>query len=224
MRSLDELIDRNDSAWPLVQQWVGEASISVDILPAEMAAGEAAVYAAQVTTRSPMGAVVLHAAGILIDHGWLRVLGAGGHPHFERSLPGWNEGRSRGFYLVADDVLGGAFALNGGALGKDLGNLYYFSPDQLQWEPCNFGYSRFLEWAMSDHLAGFYTSLRWNDWTAEVKGLTADQAINVFPPLFAKGLPNEERSHRPVPVSDQYAFQLDMQRQLNGSQIAETLT
>jgi hypothetical protein len=218
MRLLNELIDHNDSAWPLVQQWVGEASLPVEIIPAETAAGEAALYAAQVTTRSPMGAIALHAAGILIDNGWLRVLGAGGHPRFERSLPTWNEGRSEGFYLVADDVLGGAFALNGGALGEDLGKVYYFSPDLLQWEPCDLGYSQFLVWAMSsDNLAEFYASLRWDDWAAEVNQVTADQAINIYPPLFGKGLPSEERSYRPVSVSEQYAFQIDMQRQLNGS-------
>jgi hypothetical protein len=217
MHSLNELIDRSDSAWPLIQEWVGEAAVRVEILAAETAAGEAALFATQVTTRSPMGAIALHAAGILIDNGWLRVLGAGGHPRFERSLPDWNEGRSKGFYLVADDVLGGSFALNGGALGVDLGKIYYFSPDQLQWEPCRFGYSQFLAWAMSGRLAEFYASLRWDGWAAEVSAVTADQAINVFPPLFVKDAPNNERSHRRVSVSEQYAVQIDLQRQLSRS-------
>src|SRR5436305_1147210 len=116
MRAVSELINDIDPAWPLVQQWIGEASVAVEILPTDSAAGEAALYAAQVTSRSPMGAIALNTAGILIDHGWLRILGAGGHPRFQRSLPGWNQGRSDGFYLVADDAIGGFFALNGGAL------------------------------------------------------------------------------------------------------------
>lgn len=39
--------------------------------------GETALLATQVTTRSPMGAVVYHTGGILVDHGWIRILGAG---------------------------------------------------------------------------------------------------------------------------------------------------
>src|ERR1700724_1908741 len=141
MRSLRELIDDSEPAWPLVEQWIGKAAIDVDVLLADPAAGEAALYATQITTRSPLGAIAYQAAGLLIDSGWLRVLGAGGHPRFHRSLPGWNKGRSNGYLLVADDAVGGFFALNGGALGKDRGDIYYFAPDSLKWESCKFGYS-----------------------------------------------------------------------------------
>ena len=86
----------------------------------------------------------MNTPGILIDHGWLRVLGAGGHPRFGRSLPDWNEGRSDGFYLIADDAVGGFFALNGSALGEDFNQVYYFAPDSLRWEACKLGYSDFV--------------------------------------------------------------------------------
>src|SRR5262245_57962735 len=117
MRPLHELIDEKEPAWPLVEQWISEAEVNVEVLPAERTVGLAALHATQVTTRSPMGAIVLHTAGLLLDSGWLRFLGAGGHRRFERSLPAWNESRSNGFYLVADDAVGGSFAINGGALG-----------------------------------------------------------------------------------------------------------
>ena len=57
MRPLHELINDNEPAWPLVEQWIGEAVVPVEVLPADRAAGEAALYATQVTTRSPMGAI-----------------------------------------------------------------------------------------------------------------------------------------------------------------------
>jgi hypothetical protein len=216
MRDLSDLINHNDPAWPLVQKWIGEASVDVETLPADSAAGEAALHAVQVTTGSSMGAITLNVAGILIDSGWLRVLGAGGHSRFQRSLPGWNAGRSSGFYLVADDAVGGFFALNGGALGEDLGNIYFYALDSLQWEACKFGYSQFLVWAMSSNLREFYHSLRWNGWQAEVKKLTADQAISIFPFLFTNGPPIEARNRGLVPVAEQYALQFDIQRQLSG--------
>lgn len=217
-RPIQDLIDESDPAWPIVEQWARDAQISIEVLPTDRAAGEAALSAVQVTTRSPMGAICYHAAGMFLDHGWLRILGAGGHDRFERSLPGWNEGRSNGFYLVADDAIGGSFAMNGGGLGEDRGNLYYYAPDTLAWEPCEFGYSTFLEWAVSDGLQKFYEPLRWDGWQSEVAQLTGDQSINFFPFLFAEGRPLAERSRRPLPVAEQYGLQLDMQQQLDEHQ------
>ncbi|HEX6039367.1 DUF2625 family protein [Longimicrobium sp.] len=215
MRPLSELIDHEESAWPLVQEWISEASVPVEVLPAERAAGDAALYASQVTTRSPMGAIAHNSAGLLIDNGWLRVLGAGRHPRFHRSLPEWNEGRANGFHLVADDAVGGFFALNGGALGTDLGNVYFYAPDLLRWEPCGSGYSMLLVWAMSGKLEEFYRSLRWDGWVAEVKRLSGDQAINIYPFLSVEGEPIKERRRMPVPVAERWEFQGSLQRQLD---------
>lgn len=217
MRTLSALIDHEEPGWPLVQQWIGKAAVPVEVLLADTEAGEAALHAIQVTTRSPMGAIAHAAAGVLIDNGWLRVLGAGKHPRFQRSLPEWNEGRSNRFYLIADDVVGGFFAINGGGLGEDIGNVYFYAPDSLRWEACGFGYSQFFVWAMSEQLHRFYELLRWNDWVTEVKGLSGDQVINIYPFLWTEGPPIEERQRRPVPVAEQWALQLELQRKLDGN-------
>src|SRR5262245_20953998 len=124
MRPLDELINVDDPGMPLVREWVAAAVRPVEILPPSDER-EDALLETQVTTRSPMGAIVYETGGILIDHGWLRILGSG-HPRLARTLPGWNGGRSDGFFLVADDAIGGFFAINGGGLGPDIKNLYYF--------------------------------------------------------------------------------------------------
>jgi Protein of unknown function DUF2625 len=218
MKPLEALINSDEPAWPLVTQWVREAEVPVEVLPAEAAAADAALYSTQVTTRSPMGAVVHNCAGLLIDDGWLRVLGAGGHPRFQRSLPQWNEGRGNGFYLVADDVAGGFFAINGHALGEDSGNIYYYAPDSLSWEPCGFGYSQFLVWSMSVNLHQFYETFRWEQWQSEVRRLTGDQAFCILPFLWAEGPPMKERFRGVVPISDTWFLQQDIQRQLDGDQ------
>jgi hypothetical protein len=213
MRSLAELVNREEPAWPLVKQWISETSVSVEVLPADPATADCALLATQVSTRSPMGAIAHGYAGLLIDAGWLRVLGAGSHPRFQRSLPGWNEGRSSGFYLVADDAVGGSFAINGGALGEDRGNVYYYAPDSLLWEPCQFGYSDFLLWSMSSKFQEFCASLRWEGWQGEVCRMTGDQAINFYPFLWAQGPPLKDRHRGAVPMDELYRLQLDFQRQ-----------
>ena len=45
--------------------------------------------------RSPLGAVVYETGGILVDGGWLRILGSG-NARLTRTLPGWNAGHGEG--------------------------------------------------------------------------------------------------------------------------------
>src|SRR5882724_4909241 len=124
LKTLQELINRDDPGWPLVQNWISEAANPVEILPPpDDTKREQSLVASQVTTRSSMGAIIYESGGILVDHGWLRILGSG-HPRLPRSLPDWNFGRSYviageqpRFLLIADDVVGGFFAIDGGGLG-----------------------------------------------------------------------------------------------------------
>jgi hypothetical protein len=123
VKSLSDLLDGIDSAWPLLQEWVAAANNAVELLPPSANAAEVLVEM-QVTTHSLLGAMAFHTGGALVDSGWLRLLGSG-HPRLPRSLPSWNTGRTlglaggpAGFYLVADDMVGGVFAINGGALGR----------------------------------------------------------------------------------------------------------
>jgi len=219
MRTLADLTHTDDPAWPLVQQWVADAP-SVQVLPAERSRADAALLQLQVTLRSPMGAIVHHTGGLLIDHGWLRVLGSGS-AQMTRSLPGWNSGKAPvdangrpTFLLVADDVLGGLFAVNGGAFGEKLGEVSYLAPDTLQWESLSMGYTGFLAWALSLRLGEFYSDLRWPHWQDEVSTLSSDQAISVYPFLWAKGPPLDQRSRKNVPMDELFRLTMDTQQQL----------
>ena len=73
-----------------------------------------------------------------------------------------------------------------------------------------------LLWAMSEKLHEVYNSFRWENWVADVKHLSGDQAINIYPFLWAKGPPIKERHRGAVPVAEQWALQVDLQRQLDG--------
>ena len=93
MRSLDELINKNEPGWILVKQWIDSAKNKVEILPVDTGKANDALYKTQVTTRSPMGAVIYMTGGLFIDNGWIRILGSG-HSKLNRSLPEWNKGKS----------------------------------------------------------------------------------------------------------------------------------
>jgi hypothetical protein len=211
MKPLHELINRDDAGWPLVQQWVAEATNPVEVLPPpDDATREHALLDMQVTTRSPMGAITYESGGIFVDHGWLRILGSG-HPRLPRSLPGWNfkrsfsvSGQPPPFLLIADDVVGGFFAVDGGGLGLESGKVCYFAPGTLAWESTHLGYSEFLVWCFRGDLGKYYQDVRWSGWQDEASAVGGDQALSIYPFLSCTGPPIAERSRRPVSIAEIY--------------------
>lgn len=216
-RTLAELINTQDPGWPLVQEWIKHAKNPVQVLPKTAARAEKVLLDAQVTTRSPMGAVVYETGGILVANGWLRILGSGSAA-LDRDLMGWNAGKQDNFLLVADDVLGGFFAINGGAFrAESIGKVYYFAPENLHWEPLNLSYSDFLVFCFSGNLDDFYQDMRWKGWKAEIEKLTGNQGISCVPFLFTKeGKDLNKVSRRPVSIEELWQLHKDMQQQLNG--------
>lgn len=210
-RNLDELINKEDPRWPDIQHSISEATNRVEVLPPQDPDRAEALVETQVTTRSPMGAVIYESGGILIDNGWLRILGSG-HPRLPRSLPGWNKSvgldLAEGpppFLLVADDVVGGFFAIDGGTFGK-AGSVFYYAPDSLSWEDLCVGYGDFLFWCFMGDLQKYYLNTRWSGWEAEIANLRGDQGIAIYPPLMAMGPPIASRHRGQVPISELYGL------------------
>jgi Protein of unknown function DUF2625 len=207
MRKIDELVSVDEPAMPLVRQWLAESCHPIEVLQPNKNCGDVLV-SLQITTRSPMGAIAYETGGILIDHGWLRLLGSG-NPKLPRSIVDWNAGRSSGYLLFADDAVGGFFAINGGALGSDQGVVYYWAPDTLNWESLGLGYSDFLCWALSDRLNAFYESLRWPGWEESTQQLAGDQCFTFYPFLWSKQGSVESSSRKAISVAEQFLFNTD---------------
>ncbi|MEU0276374.1 DUF2625 family protein [Streptomyces sp. NPDC006307] len=202
MRELPELIDVDDPAWPELRKELDSSRAPVEVLPADGEAGRAALLHLQITARSYLGAFALHCGGLVLDHGWLRVFGSpAAGPGNPRDLPalarvndfpatfdaGW---RAEAGLIIAHDVLGGVFAVNGAApeqAGRPgaPGEVVYFAPDSLRWEALGAGHGAWLSWILSGALDEFYETLRWPGWRDEVRGLTAGQGLAFFPPLWS---------------------------------------
>ncbi|HET6246333.1 MAG TPA: DUF2625 family protein [Tepidisphaeraceae bacterium] len=132
-------------------------------------------------------------------------------------MPAWNAGRSHEFYLVADDAVGGFFAINGGAFGKDVKALYYFAPDSLEWEPLGFGYSEFLQWAFSGKLDRFYHWIRWQGWDTNVRTLGGDRCYAFYPFLFTQEGKGGCGRRAEVPIEEAWGLQMEFRKQLGPS-------
>lgn len=221
VRTLEELINTEEPGWVIVKEWIDLAKNKVEILPCDRKKAEEALVRTQVTTRSLMGAVIYETGGLLVDNGWIRILGAG-EQRMKRSLPEWNRrktfteyGEIPPYLLVADDAVGGFYAINGGFLGKDSGNMYYFAPDSLEWLPMEMGYSQFLLFCFESDMDDFYSGLRWNGWEEDVKNLHPDYAYNFFPFLWTKeGEDINTVSRKVIPVEEVYNFNMEMKSTL----------
>jgi len=221
VRPVQDLINTTDPGWTLVKTWIDSAINKVEILPVDTMRAKDALYQIQVTTRSPMGAIVYMTGGLLVDNGWIRILGSGS-TRLARTLPAWNKGKSfkdygevPGFLLVADDAIGGFYILNGGSLGKDLGKIYYFSPDNLEYEPLDLTYSDFLTFCFNNDLNKFYEGRRWKNWGKEVAAMDGDKVFNFYPPLFSKeGKDITKNSRNAIPIEEQYSFNIAMRKRL----------
>ncbi|MFC9669662.1 MULTISPECIES: DUF2625 domain-containing protein [unclassified Streptomyces] len=233
MRELRQLIDVEEPAWPDLQETLASGSVSVEVLPPDDDLARASLLQLQVTTRSYLGALVLHCGGLLVDDGWVRVFGSPvdgverGMPSLAQvnQFPGTFDSawRADAGLVVAQDVLGGVFALNGvGHVGAGRpgapGEIAYFAPDSLRWEGLGVGHSAWLTWLASGALDEFYADLRWPGWQGEVRALNSDQGLALFPPLWSAEARQDvsATSRRAVPMAELLGVARDSCRQFDG--------
>ncbi|MBF0750683.1 MULTISPECIES: DUF2625 domain-containing protein [unclassified Pasteurella] len=211
MQTLEQLISPEASAWPTLLKWIEQARNHCGVIKKDQSSAERELFTMQMPTSSPMGAVIYETGGILIHYGWLRILGSGSF-QLPRGLMDWNfsksfkeSGEKPQYLLVADDVIGGYFALNGGSLGNNLGKVYYFSPKDLVWHNLNFTYTEFLAWALNGDLEAFYQGLFWQNWHEEVKQLDGNQVFVFTPDLNEdKAMTMDQRQKREVNIETHY--------------------
>lgn len=213
LKPLEELIDNDEPGWQYVEQWMAEAVNNVEVLEKDKEKAKETLYYAQVTTRSPMGAVIYESGGILVDDGWIRLLGSGSDK-LTRDMISWNKGKSfeelgqpMPFVIIADDAVGGFYAINGGAFGQEgLGQVFYFDPALAEWYTLGGGYSEFVYWIFTGDLEEFYGDVRWDGWRNDVKAMDSDEVMSFYPFLSTEYEDINELTRKPVPIQEAWDF------------------
>ena len=202
-------------AWPAIAARVEAAGATVR--PADLDRRDAALERLQVTTRSPLGAVVAETGAVRVDHGWLTLLGAG-----TADLPGvvaaspWRGAEPPPWLVVGYDVLGGRFAVNGGGLAGEPGEVCHLGVDTLGWVGIGGGYGEFVEYVLTGGLADLHAALRWPGWEAEVAALADGVGLAVFPFPFTEEGADLGAAHRaPAPYGQLHAVYDDLAQQLS---------
>jgi hypothetical protein len=222
LRPLSELINTKEPAWnEILQPMIKDAKNHVEVLPKNKETADSSLFKSQVTTRSPMGAIVYETGGILVDHGWIRILGSG-DKKLDRNLMDWNKGKTftnlgeqLPYLLIADDVLGGFFAINAGGIDANgIGKVFYFAPDDLLWTSTNLTYTEFLSFCFSGDIKKFYENLYWTGWEKDIKSIDGNQGISCYPFLCTvEGKDINKDSRKIVPIQELWTLHNDLRRQ-----------
>lgn len=199
------------SAWVAISASVAAAPYPVEVLPADPERSAACLATLGVTTRSWLGAVVVGSGGLLVDHGWLRVLG-GGHRNLPDVVAAVDP--EAGGLTVGFDVMGGRFAWFPARPGA-APTVHYFGPEDLTWDDLELGYGEWLHAMLAGALTGFYAALRWPGWEQEVAGVGLDEGISAWPPPWtAEGKDLATVSRKAIPLGELLSAQQEMARQL----------
>ncbi|TDG36138.1 DUF2625 domain-containing protein [Pedobacter changchengzhani] len=225
MISLEKLINKTDPAWPIVKSWIDSAKNKIDVLPVDSAKADTALYESQLNTYSTLGSVIYNTGGILVDNGWIRILGSGSE-RLNRTVAEWNKdkttknfGDKPPYLLIADDAVGGFFAINLGGLGKDIKNVYYLEPNTLTWQPLGAGYGEFLLFCFDSDLSKFYKGLRWEKWDQFIANLDGNKVYTFRPYLWEPATNIDKCSRKLVPIEEMYKFNIEKSEELKNAAV-----
>lgn len=221
LMTVDELVNYADPGWKALRKQIDTAINKVDIMPVDTNQARDAIYQVQLSTKSPLGSITYMTGGMLFEEGWIRLLGSGSN-RLTRSISSWNKGKTytevgerMPYLLIADDALGGFFALNQGGLGGDGGKVYYLAPATLQWQALEMDIPQFLHFCFDGDFEEFYKPFMSKNWRYEVTNLPADKCYNYTPPLWSKEGKKFTKSVRKyIPCEEQYTYNMLMRKKL----------
>lgn len=230
IKSADELINYSNPGWKALRKQIDTAINKVEIMPVDTNQARLAIYETQISTESFLGTIIYMTGGLLFEDGWIRFLGSGSN-RLTRSISTWNKGKTftevgerPPYLLIADDALGGFFALNRGGLGSDGGNIYYLAPATLQWQALDMNLNEFLHFCFDGDFEEFYKPYMSKNWHYEITNLPADKCYNYTPPLWSKEGKKFSKSVRKyIPCEEQYQINMKMRKQFHLEEEEEDL-
>ncbi|MCH2206824.1 MAG: DUF2625 domain-containing protein [Lentisphaerales bacterium] len=205
MKPFEELVNNENSAFEILKEWLAGADTQNQLLPASEE-NRRTLYKVQASTSSLLGALAYETGGILIDHGWLRILGSGSKG-IPRTLVDLNH-NDYGYLIFADDAAGGFYAVNQGSLGKDIGNVYFLAPDYNEWDPLEIDLEVFVQLVLSEDIDEFYEGLRWSTWKTDIQNLKANECFGFYPFLWTEQGDIEESQRKPMQVKEAFNLKI----------------
>lgn len=171
----------------------------------------------QITSKSALGSIILNTSGIVIDN-WIRILGHDSN----RGILSYNSIGENGvatkidkMLIVADDVVGGLFALNAGKFSEGIGAVWYFAPDTLEWDSLEMQYSEFIAWIAQGNVDEFYSTMRWSTWKEDCKNVKFNEAILIYPFLWSNEIQLEKADKKIVSAEELLKINQEYSKKFN---------
>lgn len=170
------------------------------------------LLALDIDSKSALGAIVSHTSGICIDN-WIRVIGQNSAER--KGITFYNEHNKEdsafmeGMLVIAQDIVGGIFAINKAKYNNGKNKIWYFAPDTLMWECMDVNYFEFFEWLVQGDIDKFYSNMRWNTWRTECQTVDFDKVILIYPFLWSKECDLRSATKKCVPYEELKGINLE---------------
>lgn len=150
-----------DNTWNKIKEILYKSKHEVIIFEGTIENGQRECGKLSIPNDSILASVVINCSGIYIDN-WIRILGQGnekrnGVSHYNTSV---DDSCLYGMFIVANDVVGGIYAINISRYEYEKNMIWYFAPDTLEWENLSMKYLNFITWAAQGNVSDFYASMR----------------------------------------------------------------
>lgn len=165
---------------------------------------------------SVLASVVTNCNGIYIDN-WIRILGQGNEKQkgvlYYNSLV--DDSCIYGMFIVANDVVGGIYAINISRYENDKNLIWYFAPDTLEWECLDMNYSEFIAWSANGNIGEFYETMRWNNWIKDCEEIEFDMACLIYPFLWANECEINSADKKNIPFEELMRLNFEYYKKTN---------
>lgn len=94
-------------------------------------------------------------------------------------------------------------------------DIWYFAPDLLEWENLDINYAEFLSWACGSGLGEFYQSFLSKDIDSICSKVNVNQAILIYPFLWAKECDLKTADKKIVPLEELIAINAGYRKKSN---------
>lgn len=117
--------------------------------------------------------------------------------------------------LVANDIFGGLFCINGQELKENNETIWYFAPDLLEWMDLELNYFDFIKSISSANFEIFYKDFIWKSFYNELNNVKYNQGVFVYPFLWSKECEINSAEKNIISISEIISLNFKFMKDLN---------
>ena len=222
MNEMGDDIKMERDLWTEVLEMLNTSNKKIQIYNGAENIGAEEIETMGIARNSVLGVVVLYTEGIYIDN-WSRVIGQRGKHHngiieYNSEQMHGNSDCLTGMVVVAQDIVGGIFAINKSKFSEGHKKIWYFAPDTLEWECLDMNYAEYLAWLVQGDTNAFYDSMRWQGWEKDCEDVGFDKSFLIYPFLWSKECDLSTATKKIIPCKELININFDYAKKWTASQ------